>query len=169
VEFIVVTSSDETLEQIGQVLDDDCTVRHVDAPFAASVLIRPARPYVVLLDARGHADLATVIESVQSPEGTSVVVVLAPAGEIATISRAVRGSATFAVLPIPIEPGQTVAVIDGAREEDINDMLTRAGLDTSGQVRLFDGRTGEAFTRQVTVGYKYILKLKSISMELETK
>jgi DNA-directed RNA polymerase subunit beta len=50
-------------------------------------------------------------------------------------------------------------VFDGAREEDINDMLTRAGLDTSGQVRLFDGRTGVAFTRQVTVGYKYILKL----------
>ena len=127
VEFIVVTSSDETLEQIGQILDDDCTVRHVDAPFAASVLIRPARPYVVLLDARGHADLATVIESVQSPEGTSVVVVLAPADEIATISRSVRGSATFAVLPIPIEPGQTVAVIEGAREE----ALARLTLVTS--------------------------------------
>jgi DNA-directed RNA polymerase subunit beta len=50
-------------------------------------------------------------------------------------------------------------VFDGAREEDINDMLTRAGLDTSGQVRLFDGRTGVAFTRQVTVGFKYLLKL----------
>ncbi len=50
-------------------------------------------------------------------------------------------------------------VFDGAREEDINDLLTRAGLDTSGQVRLFDGRTGVAFTRPVTVGYKYLLKL----------
>ena len=50
-------------------------------------------------------------------------------------------------------------VFDGAREDDINDMLTRAGLDTSGQVKLFDGRTGVAFTRQVTVGYKYLLKL----------
>ncbi|MGA1343587.1 MAG: DNA-directed RNA polymerase subunit beta [Hyphomonas sp.] len=50
-------------------------------------------------------------------------------------------------------------VFDGAREDDINDMLTRAGLDTSGQVRLFDGRTGVAFTRPVTVGYKYLLKL----------
>jgi DNA-directed RNA polymerase subunit beta len=50
-------------------------------------------------------------------------------------------------------------VFDGAREDDINDMLTRAGLDTSGQVKLYDGRTGVAFTRQVTVGYKYLLKL----------
>ena len=50
-------------------------------------------------------------------------------------------------------------VFDGAREDDINDLLKRAGLDTSGQVRLFDGRTGVAFTRPVTVGYKYLLKL----------
>ena len=38
-------------------------------------------------------------------------------------------------------------------------MLKLAGFDTSGQVTLFDGRTGEAFDRKVTVGYMYILKL----------
>ncbi len=50
-------------------------------------------------------------------------------------------------------------VFDGAREPDIVDMLERAGLHSSGQVTLFDGRTGEKFTRPVTVGYKYLLKL----------
>ena len=50
-------------------------------------------------------------------------------------------------------------VFDGAREADINEMLTAAGLDTSGQVTLYDGRTGEQFDRQVTVGYIYMLKL----------
>ena len=50
-------------------------------------------------------------------------------------------------------------VFDGAKEVDVNDMLTRAGLDTSGQSILFDGRTGEQFNRPVTVGMKYILKL----------
>ena len=50
-------------------------------------------------------------------------------------------------------------VFDGAKEADVNDMLTRAGLDTSGQSVLFDGRTGEQFSRPVTVGVKYILKL----------
>ena len=50
-------------------------------------------------------------------------------------------------------------VFDGARESDINDLLERAGLDSSGQVTLLDGRTGEPFTRPVTVGYKYLLKL----------
>ncbi len=50
-------------------------------------------------------------------------------------------------------------VFDGARMSDIEGMLTRAGLDTSGQVRLTDGRSGEPFERKVTVGYIYMLKL----------
>ncbi|MEM7197672.1 MAG: DNA-directed RNA polymerase subunit beta, partial [Pseudomonadota bacterium] len=50
-------------------------------------------------------------------------------------------------------------VFDGAREEDINTMLKRAGLHKSGQVWLTDGRTGERFERPVTVGYIYMLKL----------
>ncbi len=50
-------------------------------------------------------------------------------------------------------------VFDGAREEDIHAMLARAGLSASGQVRLVDGRTGEAFDRKVTVGYIYMMKL----------
>jgi DNA-directed RNA polymerase subunit beta len=50
-------------------------------------------------------------------------------------------------------------VFDGARMSDIEAMLTRAGLNTSGQVVLTDGRTGETFERRVTVGYIYMLKL----------
>ena len=50
-------------------------------------------------------------------------------------------------------------VFDGAVEEDINELLAAAGLNRSGQVTLVDGRTGEKFDRQVTVGYIYILKL----------
>jgi DNA-directed RNA polymerase subunit beta len=50
-------------------------------------------------------------------------------------------------------------VFDGARMSDIEEMLTKAGLDTSGQVVLTDGRTGEHFERKVTVGYIYMLKL----------
>jgi DNA-directed RNA polymerase subunit beta len=50
-------------------------------------------------------------------------------------------------------------VFDGAKEADVNDALERAGFDTSGQSIVFDGRTGEQFTRPVTVGMKYLLKL----------
>ncbi|MBN9569797.1 MAG: DNA-directed RNA polymerase subunit beta, partial [Alphaproteobacteria bacterium] len=60
-----------------------------------------------------------------------------------------------------LRPGVPIAtpVFDGAKEQDIVDMLAEAGLNSTGQVTLFDGRTGEAFKRQVTVGYIYMLKL----------
>ncbi|SLN52219.1 DNA-directed RNA polymerase subunit beta [Roseivivax jejudonensis] len=50
-------------------------------------------------------------------------------------------------------------VFDGAKEGDVNDALKRAGFNESGQSILFDGRTGEQFSRPVTVGVKYLLKL----------
>ena len=50
-------------------------------------------------------------------------------------------------------------VFDGAKEPDVNNALKRAGFDESGQSVLFDGRTGEQFSRPVTVGVKYLLKL----------
>ncbi|OGA33463.1 MAG: DNA-directed RNA polymerase subunit beta [Betaproteobacteria bacterium RIFCSPLOWO2_12_FULL_62_13b] len=50
-------------------------------------------------------------------------------------------------------------VFDGASEDEIKAMLDLAGLPRSGQVNLFDGRTGDPFDRQVTVGYMHMLKL----------
>ncbi|MEJ1969481.1 MAG: DNA-directed RNA polymerase subunit beta [Rhizomicrobium sp.] len=61
-------------------------------------------------------------------------------------------------LGIPI----STPVFDGAKEKDIVDMLQQAGLTSSGQVTLYDGRTGEAFKRNVTVGYIYMLKLNHL-------
>ena len=60
-----------------------------------------------------------------------------------------------------LRPGVPIAtpVFDGARESDICGMLEKAGRHRSGQVTLFDGRTGEPFDRKVTVGYIYMLKL----------
>mgnify|MGYP000551976097 FL=1 len=53
-------------------------------------------------------------------------------------------------------------VFDGAHEDDINNMLELAGLPTSGQIDLYDGRTGEKFDRKVTVGTIYMIKLHHI-------
>ena len=50
-------------------------------------------------------------------------------------------------------------VFDGANEEEIKNMLELADLPRSGQITLYDGRTGVAFDRQVTVGYMHVLKL----------
>ncbi len=53
-------------------------------------------------------------------------------------------------------------VFDGANEQEIKAMLELAGLPESGQTRLYDGRTGESFDREVTVGYMYMLKLNHL-------
>jgi DNA-directed RNA polymerase subunit beta len=53
-------------------------------------------------------------------------------------------------------------VFDGAAESEIKRMLELAELPTSGQTQLYDGRTGEAFDRQTTVGYMHMLKLNHL-------
>ena len=69
-------------------------------------------------------------------------------GEFADIADNMRAGVPFAS-----------PVFDGAHEGDIVELLERAGLESSGQVTLFDGRTGAPFHRKVTVGYIYMLKL----------
>ncbi|CEO40562.1 DNA-directed RNA polymerase subunit beta [Photobacterium kishitanii] len=53
-------------------------------------------------------------------------------------------------------------VFDGAPESSIKELLQLGGLPTSGQLKLFDGRTGDPFERPVTVGYMYMLKLNHL-------
>ena len=53
-------------------------------------------------------------------------------------------------------------VFDGAKESEIKDLLKLADIPESGQMTLFDGRTGQAFDRSVTVGYMYMLKLNHL-------
>ena len=60
-----------------------------------------------------------------------------------------------------LSPGVPIAtpVFDGARESEIKDILEKAGLPTSGQTQLYDGRSGEPFDTKVTVGIIYMMKL----------
>ncbi|CAH0542847.1 DNA-directed RNA polymerase subunit beta [Vibrio marisflavi] len=71
--------------------------------------------------------------------------------EVRTLVKNLRGG-----LPI------ATPVFDGASEKSIKDLLTLADLPASGQLTLFDGRTGDAFERPVTVGYMYMLKLNHL-------
>jgi DNA-directed RNA polymerase subunit beta len=93
--------------------------------------------------------------------------------ELLEMLKGIYGDAVFAEQIAPMNDAQLIElcenlkkgipiatpVFDGARMADIEDMLVRAGLNTSGQVVLTDGRTGEPFERKVTVGYIYMLKL----------
>jgi len=63
-----------------------------------------------------------------------------------------------------LQPGLPVAtpVFDGAHESEIKELLALAGRPSTGQAQLYDGRTGDAFHREVTVGYMYMLKLNHL-------
>jgi DNA-directed RNA polymerase subunit beta len=71
--------------------------------------------------------------------------------EVRTLIKNLRGG-----LPI------ATPVFDGASEKSIKELLVLADLPASGQLTLFDGRTGDAFERPVTVGYMYMLKLNHL-------
>ena len=64
-----------------------------------------------------------------------------------------------------LEQGVPMAtpVFDGASEEEIKSMLDLAGLQRDGQSVLYDGRTGDAFDRRVTVGHMYMMKLNHLA------
>ena len=93
------------------------------------------------------------------PDGTPVDVVLNPLGvpsrmNLGQVLEVHLGAAARML-------GWKVAtpVFDGASEEDIEEMLKTAGLETNGKTVLYDGRTGEPFDKPITVGVMYMLKL----------
>ncbi|MDK2986149.1 MAG: DNA-directed polymerase subunit beta [Clostridia bacterium] len=93
------------------------------------------------------------------PDGTPVEIVLNPLGvpsrmNIGQILECHMGLAAKALGIYVATP-----VFDGVTEEDIQEYLKKAGLSTTGKTILYDGRTGEPFDREVTVGYTYMLKL----------
>ncbi|USD37830.1 MULTISPECIES: DNA-directed RNA polymerase subunit beta [Ferrimonas] len=63
-----------------------------------------------------------------------------------------------------LQGGMPIAtpVFDGAKEAEVKDLLALADLPNSGQITLYDGRTGDSFERPVTVGYMYMLKLNHL-------
>jgi DNA-directed RNA polymerase subunit beta len=71
--------------------------------------------------------------------------------EISSLAQNLRGGVPMAT-----------PVFDGASEEEIKTMLRLADLPESGQTKLFDGRTGNMFERDVTVGYMYMMKLNHL-------
>jgi DNA-directed RNA polymerase subunit beta len=93
------------------------------------------------------------------PDGTPVEIVLNPLGvpsrmNLGQVLETHLGYAAQALGLLVASP-----VFDGASEELIEDELERAGLPRTGKEKLRDGRTGEQFDREVTVGYIYMLKL----------
>ncbi|HEY5763727.1 MAG TPA: DNA-directed RNA polymerase subunit beta, partial [Rhodocyclaceae bacterium] len=94
------------------------------------------------------ADVRKYVEQVYNSAGRAADIKSLNNGELLELADNLRAGVPFAT-----------PVFDGATEEDIKAMLRLAEMPESGQVTLFDGRTGDAFERPVTVGYMHVLKL----------
>jgi DNA-directed RNA polymerase subunit beta len=94
------------------------------------------------------ADLRKFIERIYNSSGKEEEISKLSDAEIMQLASNLQDGVPFAT-----------PVFDGASEAEITAMLELAGLPVSGQLTLHDGRTGEAFDRQVTVGYMHVLKL----------
>lgn len=93
------------------------------------------------------------------PDGTPVEVVLNPLGVPSrmNIGQALEVHLGMACKLLGIHAA--TPVFDGAREEDVFDTIEEAGMNRSGKTKLYDGRTGDEFEREVTVGVMYMIKL----------
>jgi TonB family protein len=120
VDVIAVTGDDVLLEQVGLALDGETGIRLADSVDAVSEYLDPACAQVILLDAREYPDLGGAVDRLQTLSDCCVVVVLAPDSQASDVATTIKRSAVFAVLPIPIEPGKTAAVLEGAREEALS-------------------------------------------------
>jgi len=101
-----------------------------------------------LVKLQQKAEMKKLIERIYASSGREEELAKLTDEEVLQLAENLREGVPFAT-----------PVFDGAAESEINAMLEMAGLPNTGQVQLFDGRTGEAFDRNVTVGYMHMLKL----------
>src|SRR5665213_2649490 len=96
------------------------------------------------------------------PDGTPVEIVLNPLGVPSrmNVGQILETHLGWAAKALGVK--FATPVFDGATEKGIKEMLTKAGLPTSGKTKLYDGMTGQMFEQPVTVGYIYMLKLSHL-------
>ena len=93
------------------------------------------------------------------PDGTPIDIILTPLGVVSRMNIGQVLELHMGLAANSLGYNVVTHVLNGISEETIQDELERAGLPRTGQMTLLDGRTGESFDNQVTVGYMYILKL----------
>lgn len=106
--------------------------------------------------------IAPVEDMPYLPDGTPVDVILNPLGVASrmNIGQILETHLGWAALKLGYKAA--TPVLDGVTEEQIKEELKTAGLPESGKVRLIDGKTGEYFDNETTVGVMYIMKLNHL-------
>ena len=107
----------------------------------------------MLIEQRAMSELREALQKIYDLGDTSQKIDISEMSdaEVMTLANNIRDG-----LPV------ATPVFDGAQEENIKEMLRMSGMPESGQMTLYDGRTGRPFERKVTVGYMYMLKLNHL-------
>ena len=119
-DITAITTHDDLLLELGQMLAGQAAVRPVDSLDAAIAAMAGAkRGQVLVIDGREVAEVRAAVDAAHAAAPAAVVLVFAEVATEKQLGTALRGSKVFAVLPMPLDPRKTQAVIEGAIAEAI--------------------------------------------------
>jgi DNA-directed RNA polymerase subunit beta len=114
----------------------------------------------------GNKGVVSIVVPVEDmpflPDGTPVDIVLNPLGVPSRMNLGQLFEVALGWAGYKLHSKYASPIFDGAKWEEVQEELIKAGLDQNSKTRLFDGRTGEPFDQEVTVGYLYMLKLSHL-------
>jgi TonB family protein len=119
-DITAITTRDDFLLELGQTLGGQAAVRPVDSLQAAlESVAQGKRGQVLVIDARDVANVRAAVDAAHAAAPRAVVLVFAEGAAEKQLGVSLRGSKVFAVLPMPLDPRKTQAVVEGALAEAI--------------------------------------------------
>jgi len=119
-DITVITTRDDFLLELGQTLGGQASVHPVDSlEGALEVMARGRRAQLLVIDARDVADVRDVVDTARAAAPGAVVLVFAAGAAEKQLGTSLGGSNVFAVLPMPLDPRKTQAVVEGALAEAV--------------------------------------------------
>jgi len=119
-DITVITTRDDFLLEFGQTLGGQASVHPVDSlEGALEVMARGRRAQLLVIDARDVADVRDVVDTARAAAPGAVMLVFAAGAAEKQLGTSLGGSNVFAVLPMPLDPRKTQAVVEGALAEAV--------------------------------------------------
>ncbi len=135
-EAIAITVQDDFLLELGAALGGQIAVRPVDSVATAlEHLSGSRRAQILLIDSRDAADLRGDVERVHAQAPHLPLIVFAPTDSEKSVAGTLKSSNVFAVLPIPVDPRKTAAILEGALTDAVAKRSAVRGAERGGEVR----------------------------------
>jgi TonB family protein len=135
-DITAITTRDDFLLELGQILAGQASVRPVDSlEGALEAMAGGKRGQVLVIDARDVANVRAAVDAAHAAAPRAVVLVFAEGAAEKQLGNSLRGSKVFAVLPMPLDPRKTQAVVEGAVAEAVGGRASPAPANPSSPLR----------------------------------